>query len=66
MTTKPAFSTCGSACSPAPEPITAASPAIASIPGGLINGERSFILSVRIEKHVAAAHGSQRLMRGVE
>ena len=40
--------------------------AVASIPGGLVYGERSFVLFVRVEKRFAAACGSQRLMRGIE
>lgn len=40
--------------------------AVASIPGGLVYGERSFVFFVRVEKRFAAACGSQRFMRSIE
>jgi hypothetical protein len=40
--------------------------AVASIPGGLVYGERSFVFLVRVEKRFAAACGSQRFMRSIE
>jgi hypothetical protein len=40
--------------------------AVASIPGGLVYGERSFVFFVRIEKRCAAACGSQRFMRSIK
>jgi len=39
---------------------------VASIPGGLVNSERSFVFFVRVEKRFSAACGSHRLMRGIE
>jgi hypothetical protein len=40
--------------------------AVALIPGGLINGERSFVFFVCEQKRLPAACGSQRSMCGVE
>ena len=37
--------------------------AVASIPGGLVNRDCSFILFMHVEKRFATACGSQRLMR---
>ena len=40
--------------------------AITSIAGGLIDGERSFVVLVREENRGPASVGAQRLMRGIE
>jgi hypothetical protein len=40
--------------------------AVTSVPGGLVNRDRSFVFFVRVEKRFVTACGSQRLMRGIE